>query len=98
MQTEKLVSMTSKSRRDFLRLSAAGLAGAAAGSPERLSAEVSPNDPGGVGPKDTSSHQSTYDVKALGAKGDGTTIDTPAINKAIETAARAGGGVIRFPT
>jgi polygalacturonase len=97
MQREKLVSLTSRSRRDFLRLSAAGLAGAAAGSPQRLSAAVTPNEPGGVGPKDTSSRQTTYDVKAFGAKGDGTTVDTPAINKAIETAAGAGGGVIRFP-
>lgn len=37
-----------------------------------------------------------YDVKAFGAKGDGTTLDTPAINKAIETAAAAGGGTVYF--
>ena len=35
---------------------------------------------------------SAYDVKTFGAKGDGTTIDSPAINKAIETAVAAGGG------
>jgi polygalacturonase len=38
-----------------------------------------------------------YDVKMFGAKGDGNTLDTPAINKAIETAAAAGGGTVRFP-
>lgn len=38
-----------------------------------------------------------YDVKAFGAKGDGKTLDTPSINKAIEAAANAGGGAVRFP-
>jgi len=38
-----------------------------------------------------------YNVRSFGAKGDGTTIDTPAINKAIETAASTGGGTVRFP-
>jgi polygalacturonase len=38
-----------------------------------------------------------YNVRAFGAKGDGEALDTPAINKAIETAAAAGGGTVRFP-
>src|SRR5689334_985610 len=38
-----------------------------------------------------------YDVKAFGAKGDGAAVDTDAINKAIETAASAGGGTVYFP-
>src|SRR4029434_10280998 len=38
-----------------------------------------------------------YDVRAFGAKGDGQTIDTHAIDKAIEAAAAKGGGTVRFP-
>jgi polygalacturonase len=39
-----------------------------------------------------------YDVRTFGAKGDGKSIDTPAINRAIETAAAAGGGAVYFPS
>jgi len=38
-----------------------------------------------------------YDVRAFGARGDGKTLDTHAINKAIEAAAAAGGGTVNFP-
>src|SRR6266566_9199949 len=39
-----------------------------------------------------------YDVKRFGARGDGKTLDTVAINKAIDTAAAAGGGTVLFPS
>ena len=39
----------------------------------------------------------TYDVTAFGAKGDGKTPDTTAVNHAIEAAAAAGGGTVLFP-
>jgi len=38
-----------------------------------------------------------YNVRDFGAKGDGKTIDSPSINKAIEAAAKVGGGTIIFP-
>ena len=38
-----------------------------------------------------------FSVKDYGAKGDGKTVDSPAINSAIEAAAENGGGTIYFP-
>ena len=41
--------------------------------------------------------KTVYNVKDFGASGDGKTLDNGAINKAIETAAAAGGGTVYFP-
>ncbi len=38
-----------------------------------------------------------YDVRAYGAKGDGKTLDTLAIQKAFSDCGKAGGGTVRFP-
>jgi polygalacturonase len=79
----------SAARRHFLKLTGAGIAGAAA-SGTALAMAV---------PKTSASagNDTDYDVRAFGATGDGKTIDTPAINKAIAAAANAGGGTVRFP-
>jgi len=37
-----------------------------------------------------------YDVRSFGAKGDGQTVDSDAINKAIDAASAAGGGTVHF--
>jgi polygalacturonase len=39
----------------------------------------------------------SFDVKTYGARGDGRTLDTAAINRAIDAAAVAGGGTVEFP-
>ena len=40
---------------------------------------------------------SWYNVRHYGAKGDGATVDSPAINRAIDAAAMSGGGTVYFP-
>jgi len=72
-------------RRDLLRLAGTGLAGATLGAHAQ-----SATMPG-------SGTTAVFDVKAYGAKGDGASIDTPAINKAIEAASAQGGATVRFP-
>lgn len=51
----------------------------------------------GVALSSTAQTNFFYNVKTLGAKGNSTTSDTKAVNKAIEDAAVAGGGTVYFP-
>src|SRR5215471_4998888 len=87
--------MEKNSRRNFLALTAAGLAGSAAGLARPDAAIAMPREVADKHPALALS--GTYDVRTFGAKGDGKSIDTPAVNKAIEAAAAAGGGIVRFP-
>ena len=73
-------------RRDLIKMSSIGLASAA------LPALAAPRK-GAAGP----ATPMLFDVRAHGATGDGKTIDSPAINKAIQAAAAAGGGTVLFP-
>ncbi len=78
--------MDNNSRRNFLSLVGTGFAGAALGAGAvRAEAAARP------------SSSNELDVRAFGATGDGTTLDSPAIDKAIAAAAAAGGGTVRFP-
>jgi polygalacturonase len=78
--------MDGKARRDFLRLSSVGIAGSslgvATGQGQLTPVEV---------------RAGFYNVRTFGARGDGASVDSDAINRAIEAAAAAGGGSVLVP-
>jgi polygalacturonase len=51
-----------------------------------------------IQPGDVSNFHSLFNIRTFGAKGDGKALDSPAINKAIEAAATAGGGTVFLPS
>src|SRR5262249_61710829 len=50
-----------------------------------------------LAPAVTPQQTASFDVRSFGARGDGQTIDSDAINKAVDAAAAAGGGFVDLP-
>ena len=79
-------------RRDFLKLAGGSVAAATASTILAPGAHAAPAPVPGAGTS------YIFNVKMYGAVGDGKTIDTPAINAAIEAASAAGGGTVLLPS
>ena len=79
-------------RRSFLK--AAGIAGGSLVVPKIPS--FAAQDQSKTGKAGDETRAIVFDVRAFGATGDGNTLDTAAINRAIEEAAAAGGGTVYF--
>jgi polygalacturonase len=80
-------------RRDFLKLAGVGVAGTITGAVPAMPIAAAQSSAGGS----PSNHPiNSFEVTAFGAKGNGTTIDTPAVNRAIDATAAAGGGTVHF--
>ena len=73
-------------RRELLKLSPMAVAAAASTIGRTALAEVP-----------TLATVMAFDVRSYGATGDGKTVDTPSINRAIEAVAALGGGTLHFP-
>src|SRR5208282_1831626 len=80
-------------RRDLLRVGSLGMAGAAIPAVS-FAATSSPTD---SNPGAAPGNGVFFNVHAYGATGDGKTVDSPAINRAIDAAASVGGGMVLFP-
>jgi polygalacturonase len=74
-------------RRDLLKLSPLAIASAASAVGRAALAET----------PQFAAAESTFNVRTYGATGDGKTVDTVAINRAIEAVAAKGGGTLFFP-
>ena len=83
-----------KNRRDFLgKLSAAALVGSSsAASPTRTGGAPMP-----TGAAESGFSSCVFNITALGARGDGVTLNTKAIQQAIDACTRSGGGWVFVP-
>ncbi len=81
-------------RKEFLAASFAAGVTSALGLAQTALAQSSEPPPSGL---PAGSARGIHDVHAFGAKGDGKTLDTLAINRAIEAVAAAGGGTVYLP-
>ena len=82
-------------RRDFLKLAGLGVVGGVStflGDPTATAAQNASPKPGAA-----SSAPTFFNIRDFGAIGDGHTLDSSAINAAIEASAAAGGGTVIFP-
>jgi polygalacturonase len=86
-------SMQNLNRRDLVAWAGGSLAAAAVPAIASPAIASQPNDPAPI----AAVSGSAWNVRAYGATGDGKTLDSPAINRAIEAAASAGGGTVYFP-
>src|SRR5215469_4568014 len=77
-------------RREFLKMAGLGVAGGAVGLVGNAAARAQTGAGSGERPV-------YFDVRRFGARGDGATLDTAAINAAIDAAANVGGGTVVFP-
>ncbi|MGA8740900.1 MAG: glycoside hydrolase family 28 protein, partial [Terracidiphilus sp.] len=92
--TEKPGDTVLDFRRDFLKMAGLTVAG---GATTLLNPSLTSSQSQSAGPVATAQKRIYFDVQAYGAKGDGISIDSPAINAAIDAAADAGGGTVIFP-
>ncbi len=84
-------------RRRFLKSAGAGFAGGALVLPGSLLGQQIPTAAArNAAEMGHPARGLVYDVATFGAAGDGKAVDTPAINRAIEDAAAAGGGTVYF--
>lgn len=90
--------METKVRREFLKLAGSGVAGAiTAAAPVGVAAAAGVPQSSSGEQTGSQHNQFILNVKAHGAVGDGASLDTPAINRAIEAAEARGGGTVFFP-
>src|ERR1022692_1000089 len=86
--TQQANTIMEEFRREFLKMAGLGIVGGS-GCLTNTTAAMAQRKP--------SEKPLFFDVRSFGATGDGKTVDSMAINAAIEAAAAAGGGTVVFP-